>query len=361
MNIYHKGKLMKKLFLILLFATSIFAQNGKMMLLFGEESYQPLTIVAATANYVIDNGGGTYFRVAGIAGKPFKVDWGDGTVSLITFTGATTDQRIAKTYASAGTYNVKIYGWDDVTRLQWQGWNAGNFSTNNLPAGLTSLSLYNLGTNITGSLDNLPVGLTSLVLYSPGANITGSLDNLPAGLTVVYLDNLGTNITGSLNNLPVGLTSLSLYNLGTNITGSLDNLPVGLAVLNLQTLGTNITGSLDNLPVGLTSLKLYNLGTNITGSLNNLPAGLNSLILYNLGANITYTSPHVWSSTLDYIRLGYIALDVTEIDNILCDVANSNNLAGVRTLDLTNNTIPSAAGLTCKTTLQTQGWAVLTD
>jgi hypothetical protein len=180
-------------------------------------------------------------------------------------------------------------------------------------------------------------------------------------LTVVKLDNLGTNLTGSLNNLPAGLTSLSLYTLGTNITGSLDNLPVGLTVLNLQTLGTNITGSLNNLPVGLASLKLYNLGANITGSLDNLPAGLTYVYLVNLGTNITYTSPHVWSSTLDYIRLGSIALDVTEVDNILCDVATSNNLAGTRTLDLTGNDIPSATGLNCKTTLQTQGWTVATN
>jgi hypothetical protein len=267
---------MRKLFLILLLATSIFAQSGKMMLLFGEESYQPLTIVAATANYVIDDGGGTYyFRVAGVAGKPFKVDWGDGTISQITFAGATTDQRLAKTYASAGTYNVKIYGWNDVTRLAWNNWNAGNFSINDLPAGLTYVSLYVLGTNILGSLDYLP-----------------------AGLTFAYLSQLGTNITGSLNNLPTELTYFFLYKLGTNIT---------------------------------------------------------------------YTSPHVWSSALDYIRLEFLALDVTEIDNILCDIANSNNLAGTRTLDLqdgtgtNDNAIPSAAGLTCKTTLQTQGWTVTTD
>jgi hypothetical protein len=242
---------MKKLFLILLFATSIFAQSGKMMLLFGEESYQPLTIVAATANYVID-GGLYYFIVAGVAGKPFKVDWGDGTVSQITFIGATTDQRITKTYVNAGTYNVKIYGWNDVTKITWQNWNAGNFN----------------------------------------------IDNLPVGLAYAYLNNLGTNIIGSLDNLPAGVTSF---------------------------------------------------------------------FLYDLGPNITYTSPHVWSLALDYIRLEFLALDATEIDNILCDIANSNNLAGTRELDLqdgigtNNNAIPSAAGLTCKTTLQTQGWTVLTD
>jgi hypothetical protein len=262
---------MKKLFLILLFTTSIFAQSGKMMLLFGEESYQPLTIVAATANYVIDDGNAVshYFQVAGIAGKPFKVDWGDGTVSQITFAGVTTDQRIAKTYASAGTYNVKIYGWNDVTRLMWQDWDAGNFNIGNLPAGLTYVAFAKIGTNILGSLNDLP-----------------------AGVTVVYFSYLGANLTGSLDSLPAGLTSLTLYNLGTNIT---------------------------------------------------------------------YTSPHVWLSALDYIRLYYLDLDVTEVDNILCDIATSNNLAGTRTLDLTGNAIPSAAGLNCKTTLQTQGWTVLTD
>jgi hypothetical protein len=275
---------MKKLFLILLFATSIFAQSGRMMLLFGEESYQPLTIeepyqpltiVAATANYVIDNGGAAYFRVAGIAGKPFKVDWGDGTISQITFTGATTDQRITKTYVNAGTYNAKIYGWNDVTRITWNSWNAGNFNINNLPAGLTYLNLY--------------------------------------------------------------------------------------------TLGTNLIGSLDYLPAGLTYLAFYNLGTNLIGSIDNLPAGLTSLTFYNIGTNITYTSPHVWSLALDFVRLEALALDVTEVDNILCDIANSNNLTGTRTLDLqdgtgtNNNAIPSATGLNCETTLQTQGWTVLTD
>ena len=237
---------MKKIFLILLFTTSIFAQSSKMLLLMGDE-YQALTITASTANYIIDDGGTLqYFEIAGTAGKTLKVDWGDGTVSQITLTGVTTNQRLAKTYASAGIYNVKIYGWNYLTKIRWQSWNAGNFNINDSPESLTYLSLASMGANIKGSI-------------------------------------------------------------------------------------------------------------------NNCPAGLKTLILTNIGTNVTYDSPHLWSSELDFISLRYLGFGQTTIDNILCDIANSNNLAGARTLNLTNNAAPSATGAVCKTTLQGQGWTVTTD
>lgn len=193
---------MKQIILIILFTTSIFAQSSKMLLLMDDE-YLPLTITANTSNYIIDDGGVTYFfRVAGIAGKTFKVDWGDGTISQITFIGATTDQRIAKTYTNAGTYNVKIYGWDYVTRLLWQNWNAGAFNLQKLPAGLTYLNLFSIGTNITGSISSLLTKLTYLRLHTLGTNITGSISSLPAELTDLYLINIGNNIDITTGTMP---------------------------------------------------------------------------------------------------------------------------------------------------------------
>ena len=231
---------MKKLILIIALLTISLYPHSKLLLLFGDDNvYTGITITANTSNYVIDNGGGSYyFQVAGTVGKKFKVDWGDGTQSEITLT--VSDQRIAKTYANAGTYKLRITGWESVTRLSLRGWNAGAMSLQSLPSGLTYLLLWDLGANITGSLDNLPSGLTSLNLWAIGANITGSLDNLPSGLTYLDLQYLGSNITGSISNLPSGLTVLRIGGLGTNITGTLSNLSSLLTMITLVDIGNNI-------------------------------------------------------------------------------------------------------------------------
>jgi len=247
---------MKTILFLTILTQLALPQNGKMLLLFDDDEVQRLTITANTINYKIDDGTSNYyFQVAGVAGKKFKVDWGDGTTSEITFTGITTNQRIAKTYASAGTYSVEITGWKYVTQLTWKGWNAGAFSLQSLPSGLTYLYLYNLGTNFTGSINSLPSGLTFLSLSVIGTNLTGSISNLPAGLTYLYLYNLGTNLTGSISNLPAGLTYLYLRDLGTNFTGSIGSLNANITTMYMSTSGSNFDLT--------TSLKAFN-SANIT-------------------------------------------------------------------------------------------------
>jgi len=139
-------------------------------------------------------------------GSKVWINWGNGTITAVT--ANLVDQVITSNYASINTtYKAKLVG--DLTQIT-------TFSVSS-EVTMSLVNINNFGVKFTG--------LTSLTLYTLGTNFTGSISSLPTGLTSLTLNTLGTNLTGSISSLPTGLTSLTLYKIGTGIDITTGTMP----------------------------------------------------------------------------------------------------------------------------------------
>ena len=224
--------------------------------------------------------------------KTVTVDWGDTTSNAYTGTGQRTHA-----YAGAGVWTVKLANRRNITKLDLRDTKlSGTINgTNPLPAGLTTLTLYNLaGLTYNANTNPLPSGLTSLTLYNlAGLTYNANTNPLPAGLTTLALYTLaGLTYNANTNPLPAGLTYLALSTLaGLTYNANTNPLPAGLTYLYLNSLaGLTYNANTNPLPAGLTSLTLSTLaGLTYNANTNPLPAGLTYLTLYNL-AGLTYNA-----------------------------------------------------------------------
>jgi len=147
-------------------------------------------------------------------GRDIKISWGDGTVDTIADgnTGA-----VAHTYASAGTYNLRISNPDVITHLDMSATSqlSGDISA---VQNLTSLTTLNLGfTSVSGDI-SVVQNLTSLTtLRLNNTSVSGDISvvqNLTS-LTILTLDN--TSVSGDIS-VVQNLTSLtSLYLNNTSV------------------------------------------------------------------------------------------------------------------------------------------------
>jgi len=227
------------------------------------------------------------------------VDWGDGTVETFTTTGVKT-----KTYASAGSYTVKIYGsfasGGDIRPGSTTAERARVQSTSVIPTipGLTSFS--NTFRECT-SLTSIPAGLfdnnTAVTNFNSTFFDCTSLTTIPAGL----FDNntAATSFNGtffnctSLTTIPAGLfdNNTAVTSFGQIIVGqggvfqectSLTTIPAGLfdnntAATSFAAIFRNCA-SLTSIPAGLfdnnTAVTNFNGTFFDCTSLTTIPAGL---------------------------------------------------------------------------------------
>ena len=125
------------------------------------KSVQPAVLNQVTITYKIDTGKSVY------------IDWGNGSVVLLTANSA--DQTITSAYVTANTtYTITFFGSVEFVR---------KFHIYS-EVTVSYLDLNNLSRKLTG--------LTYLYLYNVGTTLTGSISSLPTGLTYLYLNNVGT-------------------------------------------------------------------------------------------------------------------------------------------------------------------------
>ena len=151
----------------------------------------------------------------GGSGGVYHVDWGDGTVAKYNTNNAKVTHNYVTAYAGPVTIShCTQYPPEEIiaTKGTW------NFALADLPASVTSLTLYSTSSTITGALADLPAGMTALSLYGTSSPITGALADLPAGMTVLNIGSTSSTITGALADLPASLTILNLQSTSSTIT-----------------------------------------------------------------------------------------------------------------------------------------------
>jgi len=208
-------------------------------------------------------------------GRDIKISWGDGTVDTIADgnTGA-----VAHTYASAGTYNLRISNPDVITYLDMSG---------------VSQLLGDIRT-----LRNLSTSLTHLFLYSTGVfGDISAVQNLTS-LTTLHLNN--TDVSGDISAVQ-NLTSLLRLNLfNTGVFGDIS------AVQNLTS---------------LTTLNLYDTG--VFGDISAVQNLTSLTHLYLNDTSVGYATVGSYLRNLTALRdcqLQDCALTATESDNVLEDI-----------------------------------------
>ncbi len=268
------------------------------------------------------------------AGKTVTLSWGDGTSTVIN--GAVTNVIYTHNYAVSGTYQFRVVGdLDGVTKFQYNfAALSGDINTLKFFTSLTYLSLYN--TSVSGDIANLS-GLTSLTYLSlSNTSVSGDIANLSGLTSLTYLSLYSTSVSGDIANLS-GLTSLTyLYLSNTSVSGDIANLSGLTSLISLYLSSTSVSGDIANLS-GLTSLT--------------------SLYLHSTSVNI-YTQGVLpdWDSCNIYIY--NLGLSQQEVDDFLCDLDTASSTS-TKVLDIAGtNAVPSATGLTCKSSLESKGWTV---
>ena len=292
---------MKKIFLILLFTTSIFAQSSKMLLLMDDVlTYSFALTGSSTGGNIVMRGTGTII-----------VDWGDGSSTNYTLT--TTDQNIAHTYSGSGTYNVKIKNSDRITKIYMD-----------TPVGAT----YTLNSK------NLP-NLTDLILYSISGTQTINSSDL-------------TNLTYLL----LGLIS------GTQTINSSD-LP-NLTYLYLASISGTQTINSSDLPQ-LTFLRLASISGTLSGNISSFRSTMTTLYTNKSGFDITTGIMPAWANNVITIIPTTAGYTTAQIDGFLNAWA-STAAAGTKTIDLRGSNQPrSTASDAAVATLTGLGKTILTN
>lgn len=205
-----------------------------------------LTVAVAADN--LQYGVTSYYN----AGGSCNIDWGDGTTESSAATGAV----MRHTYATAGTYIVRIAG--DMYRFGCGSVNPGavtfcngnwsalgnitdggsmflncanmDITANHLPAGLTTAaSMFNGCEAATLPLASLPAGLTNCSNMFQGCGAaTMNIPALPAGITSAnYMFYRCRKMTADLDtwcaNNPGGWTSLTSVSNFARIAGNLNS------------------------------------------------------------------------------------------------------------------------------------------
>jgi len=172
-------------------------------------------------------------------GQDIKISWGDGTIDTIADgnTGA-----VAHTYASAGTYNLRISNPDVITHLNMSGVSqlSGDIRT-----------LRNLGPSLT----HLYLGFTSV------SGDISAMQNLTS-LTYLYLNN--TSVSGDISAMQ-NLTSLITINLSvTSVSGDISAAQNLTSLTGMNLNNTSVSGDISAVQ-NLTSLTYLNLSATSAG------------------------------------------------------------------------------------------------
>lgn len=344
-------------------------------------------------------------------GYDVSVDWGDGNTVSITADGH--DQTVTSTYASTNTtYHITISGNLGRLRKFFIGDEAtvSNLDIDDLATtGLTQLSLGQLGSGVSGSIENLPDTLYNLTINSTGTTISGAPVNSPSGITNFWLQGLNSlsgaiptntshpdtfrlylqscsGLNGTISTCPAKLRYFRIQSI-TGIGGSFDSLCSGcpeLVQIYFLVVGTTMTGtSALTLPSGLldvtiqgssgaswslnlsdfaqcTNIYLNTLGNSNTGAIESLTGAVTAINIVNCGTTINYGGGTVpaWATTSITFQAGMTTANLDAFLNAWATTAGS----GTKTINLAgNNQARSSASNAAVTTLNGLGKTIVTN
>jgi hypothetical protein len=154
----------------------------------------------------------------------------------------------------------------------------------------------------------------------------------------------------------VGITSILFGD--TNITGDIGQLADWRPTGNIHFYNTNITGDIGQLadwrPTG--DIHFYN--TDVSGDVGLLKDWQTTGVMYFFTTDISECSSAALQWRATNINLIGCALDQTGVDNILVSIDAVGLSNGTLNLSGGTNAIPSATGLSAKTSLEGRGWTV---
>ena len=150
------------------------------------------------------------------AGKVYVVDWGDGQQTWHTGTAAL--QAIAHTYASAGTYTIKVYLDPTVLTYAYANSNSLSGSAPNL-ANTSALVNFRCTTNtLVGSLPVSP-SAGVLELHFNANQFSGSIPDLSTNVALKEFYCHTNLLTGNIPDLSANVALQYFYCYGNQITG----------------------------------------------------------------------------------------------------------------------------------------------
>lgn len=254
------------------------------------------------------------------SGAVYVFDWGDGQQTWHTGTGA--DQAIAHTYASAGTYSIKLYA---------------------QPSNI--LRLTNSSNSLSGTLEDLEQCVSQDLLYAFSNNLSGTIPSLTKFPAMKWFNVSVNAFTGTLPVTLAGSPLLSYFIVTTNpgVGGTMPITSGNPALTLLLCSSLNLSGSIKSI-------------TNNT-ALSSLQCAANNLTAYEAS---------VISTTCIDFQAQSNALTQSAVDQILADFETNvaaRPAAGTIVLNGGTNAAPSAAGLASKAAilLAKPGWTILNN
>ena len=204
-----------------------------------------------------------------ITGSNWQIDWGDGTI----------DTNRTHTYATAGLYDIDVYG-DVKFFIIKSGLTAKprKLYSLNLPQ-VTTIDFQNACSTLTGTIPEFPSSLTTgAYMFFDCKGLTGNIPTLPEGFRdgEAMFDGC-RGLTGNIPELPNSLTmGRYMFSGCTGLTGTIQNLPTNLRDGNDMFSGcTGLTGDIPALPDSLTmGARMFYECSSLTGSIPKLPTKL---------------------------------------------------------------------------------------
>jgi len=325
---------MKKILLMLLIATSVFAQSNLLKMEKKQQTPFVMTINAASVTISMKGTGS------------IRAVWGDGTFTNYTLTS--TAQNVTHTYSVSALYKIAIYNPQKVT--YWSSSDNAAYAFN--WAGTQKMRLtyfYCYGSNTLSGALTLPSGMTTFLCY--GSNTLSGALTLPSGMTTFYC--VGSNTLSGTLSLPSGMTSFLCY--GSNTLSGTLSLPSGM--ISFQCAGSNTLSGTLSLPSGMTYFQC--VGSNTLSGTLSLPSGMISFQCYGSNTLSGY-STQSFSNSMNYFYLitsGGTGFDSTAVNQICIDLDGSAWAGSDKTLRLTGTQMaaPTATSAAARASLVVKG------
>ena len=232
-----------------------------------------------------------------ITGSNYQIDWGDGTI----------DTNNTHTYATAGLYDIEIFG--DVTTFlinsspsaepkRLYSLNLPKAKKMDFSAACLSIGIMNFK-SLVGTIPPLPDSLTDgSGMFAGCWELSGSIPKLPSGLTNgVGMFSHCKGLTGNIPELPSSLIDgSSMFWNCENLTGNVPSLPDSLTVgSHMFSDCSKLTGNIPPLPKGLTEgYSMFGACGGLSGKAPAKPSNLNLNYYTNIFNGTQVTNDGSW-------------------------------------------------------------------
>ncbi|NDE17543.1 BspA family leucine-rich repeat surface protein, partial [bacterium] len=270
----------------------------------------------------------------------FLVDWGDSTTSAIT--NANWSSARTKTYASAGTYTVRIYG-------TVQGWRFNSTGDRQKITGISSwgpLRLGNSGGYFRGA-SNLVITATDSLNLTGTTNMSYAFAACSSLTTVPGMNNWNTAAVTNMSSMFEGATAFNqdIGNWNTAAVTNMSGMFGGASAFN-QNIGNWNTAAVTNMSYMFynTSAFNQNIGNWNTAAVTNMSGMFDSATAFNQNignwntASVTNMSGMFWGATNFNQNIGnWNTAAVTNMGNMFYSAAAFNqNIGNWNTSAVTN-------------------------